>query len=82
MNFFSHMFLWLHSLPNYVRFAGVRPNSQAKYLSELDFSCKIKWKMSYQCRFCKHIAYGTISETYDLLLPVPQIHMSPLYSLA
>ena len=21
-----------------------------KYLSELDFSCEIKWKMSYQCR--------------------------------
>ena len=53
-----------------------------KYLSELDFSYEIKWKMSYQCRYCKQIAYGTISETYDLLLPVPQNHTSQFIRLS
>ena len=28
--------------------------------------------MFYQCRYCKQIACGTISKTYDMLLLVPQ----------
>ena len=53
-----------------------------KYLSELNFSCEVKWKMSYQCRYCKQIAYGTIIESYDLLLPVPQNHMNQFIHLS
>ena len=38
--------------------------------------------MSYQCRYCKQFAYGTIVETYDVLLPVPQNHKSQFIYLS